>query len=239
MTPLDMDTVSPERLNIAIDGPAGAGKSTIARRIASILGAVYIDTGAMYRACALKAIASDIPMSDEDRIAGMMDTTTVEFLPSGGVQRILLDGEDVTDHIRTPEVTKGSSDIARSAAVRHRLVELQRAIARDTDVVMDGRDIGSHVLPDARFKFYLTASDHVRAMRRLQENMGKRSTGEPALTLDGVLADIRYRDQQDSTRAITPQIKAEDAIEIDTSELDIDQVVEILLSRIRDGGRRI
>lgn len=226
---------SPVRLNIAIDGPAGAGKSTVARRIATVLGAVYIDTGAMYRACALKALRLDIPMSDEGLIARMMEDTSVEFHPSNGLQRILLDGEDVTDLIRSPEVTRGSSDIAKAASVRRRLVELQRAIARDTDVVMDGRDIGSHVLPDARYKFFLTASDRVRALRRLKENIAR---GEDALTLDEVLAEIRFRDRQDSTRAISPLTRAADAIEIDTSELNIEQSVEILLAHIRCDGQK-
>ena len=125
------DNASHVCLNIAIDGPAGAGKSTIARRIAAIMDAVYIDTGAMYRACALKALRNGLPMSDEARIARMMENTSVEFRPHNGLQRVLLDGEDVTDFIRSPEVTKGSSDIARSAAVRSRLVILQRAIARE------------------------------------------------------------------------------------------------------------
>lgn len=238
MMPRD-DSTPRVHLNIAIDGPAGAGKSTIARRIAAIMDAVYIDTGAMYRACALKALRNGLPMSDEVRIARMMENTSVEFRPHNGLQRVLLDGEDVTDFIRSPEVTKGSSDIARSAAVRSRLVILQRAIARETDVVMDGRDIGSHVLPDARFKFFLTASDEVRAMRRLQENIvrnnGKDSRADPP-TFDEVLADIRYRDKQDSTREISPLTRAEDAIEVDTSELDIDQVVEILLSHVQCAG---
>jgi cytidylate kinase len=232
-------------LNIAIDGPAGAGKSTIAKRVAEALGAIYIDTGAMYRACALKAIRSGIPMSDTGGIARMMEETAVEFRASDGIQRVFLDGADVTGFIRSPEVTKGSSDIARIAEVRHRLVALQRAIARTRDVVMDGRDIGTHVLPDAEFKFFLTATDKVRAMRRLQEGIDKGNTGKPgdcAPTYDEVLADIRYRDIQDSTRAISPLIRAADAMEIDTSDMGIEQVVEVLLSRIhRDthaGGDR-
>ena len=216
-------------LNIAIDGPAGAGKSTVAKRIASLLGAVYIDTGAMYRACALKALRSGVSMTDDFQMEQLMGDTRIEFGMSLGNQRIVLDGEDVTDLIRTPEVTKGSSDIARSEVVRRCLVDLQRQIARTTDVVMDGRDIGSHVLPDARYKFFLTASDRVRADRRLRENQ-QRHIG--LQTYDEVLADIRYRDMQDSTRKFSPLVRAEDAELIDTGEMDVDAVVHVLLSRI-------
>ena len=218
-------------LNIAIDGPAGAGKSTIAKRIASCLGAVYIDTGAMYRACALKALRLGVSMSDEPQMQEMMRNTQIGFCMSCGSQRILLDGEDVTDFIRTPEVTKGSSDIARSEAVRHCLVDLQREIARRGDVVMDGRDIGSHVLRDARYKFFLTASDHVRANRRLIENQQKHLGLQ---TYDEVLADIRYRDIQDSTRKVSPLVRADDAVMIDTSDMDVEEVVRELLSRIEE-----
>ncbi len=223
------DRPVPIRLNIAIDGPAGAGKSTIARRIAIRFGAIYIDTGAMYRACALKAIRRGISMTDEGQLCLMMADTGIEFRLVDGVQRIFLDGEDVSDSIRTPEVTRGSSDIATSRTVRRCLVEIQRGIARAADVVMDGRDIGSHVLPDARFKFFLTASDDVRAERRLQEN---RDRGTGSLSFTEVLADIRYRDRQDSTREISPLTRASDAVLIDTSDMDIDAVVREISTRI-------
>lgn len=219
--------------HIAIDGPAGAGKSTVARILAARLGLTYIDTGAMYRACALKAIRAGVDMADENALATMMNHTTIGFENVNREQRILLDGADVSVEIRTAEVTKGSSDIAKSAIVRHKMVDLQRQIAAGCGVVMDGRDIGSHVLPDARFKFFLTARPETRACRRLLENQ-RNHTG--MRDYQSVLDDIRYRDLQDSTRAISPLLRADDAVEVETSDHDIETVVEILIAHIRRTG---
>ncbi|MBP7401076.1 MAG: (d)CMP kinase [Clostridia bacterium] len=220
------------RLNVAVDGPAGAGKSTIARMLAERLGIIYIDTGAMYRACAVKAIRAGIPLDDEPRLERMMLQTRIDFVPVGQVQRVMLDGEDVTEAIRTPDATRGSSDIARSRAVRGRLVEMQRGIARSADVVMDGRDIGSVVLPDAPYKFFLTATDEVRATRRLMEN---RQKGTGLQEYEEVLSDLRYRDRQDSTRELSPLLRVPDAVLIDTSCMDADAVVEKILEYILKG----
>ncbi len=218
---------------IAVDGPAGAGKSTVARILASRLGLVYIDTGAMYRACALKAIRNGVAMADEHALAKMMTNTAIGFQAVGDAQHIFLDGTDVSIEIRTIEVTKGSSDIAKSPIVRQKMVDLQRQIAKDTGVVMDGRDIGSHVLPAARFKFFLTARPETRACRRLLENR-RQKTG--AQDFQSVLDDIRYRDRQDSTRTLSPLLRAADAIEIDTSDLGIDAVVEWMVAYIDNAG---
>lgn len=215
--------------SIAIDGPAGAGKSTVARSLALRLGMAYIDTGAMYRSCALKAIRSGVSMEDEAALTDMMEHTQISFRLVNGEQHVFMDGEDVSLDIRTPDVTRGSSDIAKSPVVRENMVALQRRIARREAVVMDGRDIGSHVLPDARHKFFLTATPEVRAQRRLRENREKKAGLQE---YEAVLADLRYRDLQDSTRAVSPLIRAQDAIEIDTSGHGIDAVVEILLGYI-------
>ena len=215
--------------SIAIDGPAGAGKSTVARCLALRLGMAYVDTGAMYRACALKAIRTGVPMEDEAALTALMEHTRIAFRPVDGEQHVFMDGEDVSQAIRTPDVTRGSSDIAKSPVVRENMVALQRRIAQCDAVVMDGRDIGSHVLPDARHKFFLIASPEVRAQRRLLENKTKKAGLQQ---YEEVLADIRYRDLQDSTRAVSPLVRAPDAIEIDTSSYGIEEVVEILMDHI-------
>jgi cytidylate kinase len=221
--------------SIAIDGPAGAGKSTVARCLALRLGMAYVDTGAMYRACALKAIRNGVPMEDESALTDLMTHTQIAFRPVEGEQHVFMDGEDVSQAIRTPDVTRGSSDIAKSPVVRENMVALQRRIAQRDAVVMDGRDIGSHVLPDARHKFFLIASPEVRALRRLRENKAKNAG---LVEYEEVLADIRYRDLQDSTRAVSPLIRAQDAIEIDTSDIGIEEVVEILLDHIRQNDSK-
>ncbi len=228
-------TPDPTLHSIAIDGPAGAGKSTVARCLALRLGMAYVDTGAMYRACALKAIRHGVSMEDEAALTELMEHTRIVFCTVEGEQHVFMDGEDVSQAIRTPEVTRGSSDIAKSPVVRENMVALQRRIAQRDAVVMDGRDIGSHVLPDALHKFFLIASPEVRAQRRLRENKEKKAGLQ---AYEEVLADIRYRDLQDSTRAVSPLIRARDAIEIDTSGYGIEEVVELLLAHIRQTGIR-
>jgi cytidylate kinase len=218
------------RINIAVDGPAGAGKSTIARLVAKRLGIVYLDTGAMYRAAALKAIRSGSDTKDARAMARLAEGLDIRVECEGEAQRIYLEGEDVTGQIRTPEVTAGSSDIAVSPEVRLRLVDIQRAIAARQSVVMDGRDIGTFVLPAADVKIYLTATPEERARRRYAENLAKGMTG---VTLDEVRRDIDYRDRNDSGREFAPLRKAEDAIEIDSTGKQIEWVVDKAMDLIR------
>lgn len=205
------------KLRIAIDGPAGAGKSTIAKRLASDLGIDYIDTGAMYRAIALKLVRAGIDYRDAEALNELLARTDVDFDQG----HVLLDGEIVDSKIRTPDVSKMASDSSTVLAIREKLVALQRAMGEKKSLVMDGRDIGTNVLKDAEYKFYLTASAAVRALRRAKEMEEK---GE-AVDLAQVEADIRFRDHQDSTRQHNPLKKAEDAFEIDSSDIGIEEVV--------------
>jgi cytidylate kinase len=216
---------------IAIDGPAGAGKSTVAKSISRQLGIIYLDTGAMYRTVALKALRSGIDTKDAERLTELVGSIDIRIEYIGNEQRLFLDGEDVTAMIRTPEVSIGASDVSAVPAVRLKMVELQRAIAQKSDVVMDGRDIGTYVLPGAKYKFFITASLEERAKRRFAEMQSKGATG---VTLDEVMKDIAYRDKNDSTRAFAPLSKASDAIEIDTTEMEPQQVVHNILDRIKN-----
>lgn len=211
---------------IAIDGPSGAGKSTIAKTVAQKLGIDYIDTGAMYRALGLKMLRMGLPMTEDDALAAMLAETDIDF--SGG--RVYLDGEDVSDQIRTQEISKAASDCSAFASVRKKLVELQQKMARAKSVIMDGRDIGTVVLKDAPYKYFLTASDEERALRRFRELAAK---GEPQ-TYEEVLEQIRQRDYNDTHRAVTPLRKAEDAVEIDSTAMSIEEVVDYICGQIAD-----
>lgn len=217
------------KLNIAIDGPAGAGKSTIAKIISKKLGIIYLDTGAMYRAVALKAINEGINTHDAVALEKLAQNIDISIVYKDSVQLVLLDGNDVSGQIRTPEVSKGASDVSAVPAVRLKMVELQRNIAKNADVIMDGRDIGTFVLPDASLKIFLTASIDERAKRRYEEQLSKGMTG---ITLDEVKKDIEYRDKNDSERAFAPLYKAADAIEVDTTNSTIDEVVSIIISYV-------
>lgn len=216
-------------MKIAIDGPAGAGKSTIAKQIAQSMGIMYLDTGAMYRAVALKAIRAGIDMKDKEKLSEMVKSIDVRICYSQGEQRVFLDGEDVSRAIRTPEVSIGASNVAVVPEVRIRMVELQRAIAKENDVVMDGRDIGTYVLPDAALKVFLTASVEERAQRRYREQVEK---GVEGISLEEVRKDIEYRDRNDSTREFAPLSKAADAIEIDTTDMTIEDVAQKIIALI-------
>ena len=219
-----------KRLNIAIDGPAGAGKSTVAKLLSEKFGTLHLDTGAMYRALALKALEQGIDPNDAERVEPMLPDTrlTVEFRE--GMQHTMLDGRDVNAFIRIGEVSKGASDIAVIPAVRMKLVETQREIARDHDVVMDGRDIGSYVLPDAEHKFYITADPRVRAERRMKEYAEKGIAYSG--TLEDLTAEIIARDHTDSNREFAPLRQAEDAVFIDTTGLSIGEVLDVVLKHI-------
>lgn len=219
-----------EKLNITIDGPAGSGKSTISRILAKRLDILYLDTGAMYRACALACLRKHIDCGDGVKVEDLLQNTEIDVKYSDGAQKTLLNGEDVSDKIRIPEISMLASNVSAHAYVRHRMVEIQRQIASANSCVLDGRDIGTNVLPNAEFKFYLTASAEVRAERRTKEN-GLKGIKQP---YGEVLKEIIIRDEQDKTREIAPLLKAADAEEIDTSNMTIDEVVGKIIKSIQE-----
>jgi len=208
--------------SVAIDGPAGAGKSTAAKELSAMLGAIYLDTGAMYRTVALAAIQRGIDTSDEKALEEMLEDIQIDIEFGENGQVILLDGEPVNGLIRTPEVSLGASKVAVFPPVRHRMVEKQREIASKQTVVMDGRDIGTYVLKDAKYKFFLTASVEKRAERRFKELKEKGMEAD----MDEIIRDIEFRDKNDSSRAFAPLRQAEDAILIDTTEQSIKEMVD-------------
>ena len=214
--------------NIAIDGPAGAGKSTIAKKLSKELGYIYVDTGAMYRAMALYIIRKNIEAQDAVQIAMACEEVDITIRYEDGNQQVFLNNENVSDLIRTETVGNMASSVAKIAQVRAKLVELQRTLAKTNNVVMDGRDIGSFVLPDANIKIYLTASSQVRAKRRFDELSAKGINCE----LSAIKEDIEKRDYQDMNREISPLVQAKDAVLIDTSYMVIEQVVETIKKRI-------
>ncbi len=218
--------------NIAIDGPAGAGKSTIAKRVAEELGFVYVDTGAMYRAMGLYFLRKGIPLEDEGAVSASCGEISVDIAYENGVQQVLLNGENVTALLREEAVGNTASEISAYPAVRAALMDLQRGLAASYNVIMDGRDIGSLVLPEADCKIYLTASTRVRAVRRYKELEAK---GE-AVSLEEVEQKIIDRDNRDMTRETAPLIQAEDAVYLDASAMTIDQVVERIKELARERG---
>lgn len=209
-------------MKIAIDGPAGAGKSVISKRIASDLKIVYVDTGALYRAVALYFIENSLDMENDVRSA--LQSVDLELKYIDGEQRVFLCGEDVSGKIRTPEVSMQASKVSAIPEVREFLLQLQKDIAGSTDCIMDGRDIGTVIMPDADVKIYLTASPEVRAERRLQELL---KNGVEA-NFEGILNDIKKRDKSDMERKISPLRKADDAVEFDSSNYTIEEVVQNL-----------
>lgn len=210
--------------NVAIDGPAGAGKSTIAKQLAKELGFVYVDTGAMYRALGYYFLTNNIASDDEDRISEACKDVDVSISYEDGVQIVWLNGENVSTVIRQEEVGKMASATSVYPVVRTKLVELQQNLAKTTDVIMDGRDIGTVVLPDANVKIYMTASSAIRAKRRFDELVAKGIECD----LDEIEKDIIERDYRDMNRETSPLKKADDAVELDTSELDIAGVVNAM-----------
>lgn len=215
-------------INIAIDGPSGAGKSTIAKYLANLLGITYLDTGAMYRAVAVYALSKSVDPNDEENVVPLLKDITIDFVGDNQNKKILLNGEDVSDKIREHHISKCASDISKIPAVRLFLVEMQRKIASESNVVLDGRDITSYVLPNAKYKFYLTADASVRATRRYEELKAKGGT----LTLEQVLADIKDRDYNDMNRSFAPLVQTNDSILIDSSKLTPQQVVEEIIKHI-------
>lgn len=218
-----------EVIAVAIDGPAGAGKSTIARAAAAQLGFVYVDTGALYRTIGLAVCRRGIDGTDTAGIVHTLLEIRVELTYQDGAQHVLLDGEDVSDAIRTPEISVYASQVSVVPEVRAYLLDLQRDMARTQSVIMDGRDIGTVILPDARVKIFLTASPEKRAVRRCAE---LREKGQQ-VTLDEVLADMTRRDAQDEGRAVAPLKQAADAVRVDTSDLTLDESIEAVLRVIR------
>ncbi len=218
--------------SVAIDGPAGAGKSTIAKAAAAQLHFIYIDTGAMYRAVALYAIRNGLPFDNaEGKLSDSLDKIdiAIDYVDNG--QHVFLNGEDVSGLIRTPEVSAGASAVATLQEVRIKLVELQRKLAQGKNVIMDGRDIGTHVLPEADVKIYLTASVDARAQRRYKELIDKGENVE----LSAIKSDIVARDKNDSEREFSPLRQAEDAVLVDNSDMTLEESVSYLISMIKKG----
>ncbi|MGN1092737.1 MAG: (d)CMP kinase [Monoglobaceae bacterium] len=209
-------------MKIAIDGPAGAGKSTISKAAAKKLGFIYIDTGAMYRAVGLAAVRQGIDTTDTEGVTSILDDIEISISYDESGQQIFLNGENVSTHIRLPEISVAASNVAVIPAVRLKLVELQRELASHNDVLMDGRDIGTYVLPDAEVKIFLTASVEERAMRRYRELVEKGIQAD----FDEVKADMEYRDKNDSEREFAPLKPAEDSIILDNTDLSLEQSVD-------------
>lgn len=216
--------------NVAIDGPAGSGKSTVAKLLAKDYNILHLDTGAMYRACALKALEAGVDMEDEAAIVDLMRDVSLDVEFKGGVQRTLLDGVDVSEKIRLPHVSMAASAVSMHPSVRIHLAEKQRQIAHKMSCVLDGRDIGTFVLPDADFKFYLTATPEVRARRRYNELLQKGVT----VDFEALKKDIVARDEQDMNRKVAPLKLAEDATLVDTSDMSIEEVVGFLESKMQE-----
>lgn len=218
------------RYSIALDGPSGSGKSTVAKRLARELDILYLDTGAMYRACACKASEAGVDLSDESAVEAMLSSLDLRIEYRGGAQHTILDGRDVSEEIRRPEVSMAASKISALGCVRKKMVEMQRKIASEQSCVLDGRDIGTAVLPDAPFKFFVTASVLVRARRRYDELRAKGYT----VDYDALEKEIEERDRNDASRAISPLRRAEDAVLVDTSDMSIDEVVAFIRRRIQE-----
>lgn len=214
------------KISIAIDGPAAAGKSTVAKIVAEKLSYIYIDTGAMYRALTYKAILNNSNLEDEHELMKILNETVIELQPGNQGQLIYLDGKDVTSEIRTSEVTNSVSIVAKHKLVREEMVRRQQSFAVNGGVVMDGRDIGTHVLPNAEVKTFLLASVEERAIRRHNENIQKGFSSD----LEKLKEEISLRDKLDSEREVAPLKKADGAVEIDTTALSIEQVVEKIMN---------
>lgn len=216
-------------INVAIDGPAGAGKSTIAKAAAKQLNYIYVDTGALYRTIAYNAVKKNV-IDDTNAVIALLNDTKVELKYIDGVQAVFLNGEDVSAYIRTPEISMGASKVSAIPEVRAFLLSLQQEIAKENDVIMDGRDIATVVLPNADVKIFLFASPECRAERRYKELVEK---GE-SVTFDEVLEDVNKRDYQDSHREIAPLKPSKDSIMLDTSTLDLNQSIDLVIKTIKE-----
>ncbi|MBR7132285.1 MAG: (d)CMP kinase [Clostridia bacterium] len=218
-------------ISVAIDGPAGAGKSTLSRRAAKALGFIYVDTGALYRTVGLKFVRCGVDTELNCDIEAILSDTQVDIRFVDGEQRVFLDGEDVSDKIRTPQISMMASAVSAKPAVRKFLLEMQRKLARENNVLMDGRDIGTVVLPDATVKIFLTASAEARARRRYKELVEK---GEK-VTFQEVYDDMVQRDYNDSHRSAAPLKQADDAVLADTTDCDLEQSLELILKIVKEG----
>lgn len=217
-------------INIAVDGPAGSGKSTVSKAVAEKLDILYLDTGAMYRAVALKCIRKNLDYADKDAVGQLVDNIDLKIDYRDGKQLTFLDGEEVSGQLRTPQVSMLASYVSAFSSVRNKMVQLQREIAESVSCILDGRDIGSNVLPDCEHKFYVTASPEIRAKRRYEEDRTKGGTQ----SYETILKEINERDSQDKNRAVAPLKIAEGAIKIDTSYMTVNEVVELILSKIQE-----
>ena len=219
-----------KKISIAIDGPAAAGKSTIAQMIAKELSYTYIDTGAMYRAITYKALQQHVDVNNESKMATLLTESDIQLDYDSSGQRIILDGADVTEVIRKEDVSNAVSYVASHRMIRKKMVEQQRQLANNISVVMDGRDIGTEVLPDAEIKIFLLASVEERALRRHKENIAKGYDSD----LYQLMGDIRDRDERDANRKVSPLVQAEDAILMDTTALTINEVVDAILQKVKE-----
>lgn len=217
-------------INIAIDGPAGAGKSTVAKGVAAKLGYIYVDTGALYRAIGVYALKAGVDTKDGDGVSALLPEINVELKFIDGVQHVFLNGEDVSVEIRTPDASMAASNVSAIPSVRSFLFDLQRNIASKNDCIMDGRDIGTVVLPNAQVKIFLTADPEERAMRRYKELIVK----DPDVKYDDVLADLKVRDYQDSHREIAPLKPAEDSVVYNTTGNSLEESIEKVINIIKE-----
>ena len=216
-------------INIAIDGPAGAGKSTVAKAVAKKLGFIYVDTGALYRSIGVNALRHSVATDDSEAVVSLLPETNVELKYIDGNQRVFLNGEDVSDEIRLPEASMAASNVSAIPEVRAFLLDLQRDMAKKNNVVMDGRDIGTVILPDAQYKFFLTATAEVRAERRYKELQEKGIT----VDFNELLEEIKQRDYNDSHRATAPLKQADDAVYVDSSDLTLEESINAIADRIK------
>ena len=216
-------------INIAIDGPAGAGKSSVAKAVAAKLGFIYVDTGALYRSIGVNALRNGIKTDDAQAVTDLLPETKVELRFIDGAQRVFLNGEDVSEAIRMPEASMAASNVSAIPAVRTFLLDLQRDMAKNNNVIMDGRDIGTVILPDAQYKFFLTASAEVRADRRFKEFK------EKGVEVDykALLEEIIQRDYNDSHRETAPLKQADDAILVDSSNMSLEEVTDVIINNIK------
>lgn len=215
-------------INVTIDGPSGSGKTTMAKSIAKKLGYLYVDTGAMYRAVAYYMLDKKISVKDDEKVESVLNDINIDLKVENGEQRVILNGDDITGSIRTPEISMNASTVSKNKEVRLKLVAMQRALASNNNSIFDGRDMGSYVLPEADYKFYITADVDVRAKRRYLELKGKQ-----AVTLEEVKADMIARDEQDSSRAFAPLVIPQGAFVIDTTNMTIEEVENLILERVK------
>lgn len=214
-------------INITLDGPSGSGKTTIAKSLSKKLGYVYVDTGAMYRGVAHYMLGHGIDVANEEQVSANLNKINLEIKVKDGEQKVIVNKKDVTSEIRTPEISMGASTVSKHKEVRLKLVAMQREIAAKANSILDGRDMGSYVLPDADYKFYITADVDERAKRRYLELKAKQE-----VTLEGVKADMIARDEQDSSRAFAPLVIPQGSFVIDTTNMTIEEVENLILSRI-------